>query len=129
MRMPLSGIASSSRPARTSSRPPQKGRLRGQARHLRGLSGAGSAGVEPKPASAPRAEPASCVVMLSAAPAEPDAEVGQRERPRRGQPGVLTEVVDGDSVSLLAERPGRAGNPGDLRERPGVLADRDIRED
>src|SRR5579863_5743343 len=136
---PVSGSASSSRPPRTSSRPPQNGRLRRQARQAarserpeRRLAGdfssggAGSGGVEEEPASASRAEPASSVVMLSAAPAEAEGEIRQGESAGRGQPGVLLEVVDSDRVGLLAEGARSAGRTRVLGERPGVKADADV---
>src|SRR5579875_1800668 len=102
---PLSGMATSSRPASTSSRPPQKGRLRRQPRQR------------------------SRLVMALAAPAEADGQAGQGERARRGQPCVLDQVVDRDRVGLLAESAGLACRPRVLAERPGVLADGDVAED
>src|SRR5215469_6379834 len=94
IRTPLSGRANSSRPDRTRSRPPQKGRLRRQACHC-----------------------FMRAAMASAAPAEAEAEVGQGERACRRVPGVLYQVVDGDLRGHLAEGARRAA------EGAGVLAD------
>src|SRR6204780_5705119 len=140
---PVSGSASSSRPASTSSRPPQNGRLWRQRRKAARAcdprrrsvavgvdsAGAGSVAGEEKrveSASASGAEPASSFVMASAAPPEAEAEIRQGERAGRGQPGVLVEVVDGDRVGLLAEASRAAGRAGILGQRPRVQANTDV---
>src|ERR1700733_5658824 len=143
---PVSGSASSSRPDSTSSRPPQNGRLRRQRRNAAraawrrwrrwapggaAAGGAGSVAGEERrveSASASGAEPASSVVMRSAAPAEAEAEVRQGEGARRRQPGVLVEVVDSDGVGLLAEAARAAGRARVLGQRPGVEANADVAE-
>src|ERR1700679_1249327 len=140
---PVSGRASSSRPASTSSRPPQNGRLWRQRRQAARAcdprrrsvagsldsAGAGSVAEEEKrveSASASGAEPASSVVIRSAAPAEAEAAIRQGERARRGQPGVLVEVVDRDRVGLLAEAARGAGRARVLGQRPRVQANTDV---
>src|ERR1700733_9775649 len=141
---PVSGSASSSRPDRTSSRPPQNGRLRRQRRQAARAAwrrwrrwapggvdagGAGSVAGEEKRGGSPAAfgaEPASSVVIRSAAPAEAEAEIRQGERAGRGQPGVLVEVVDGDRVGLLAEAARGAGRARVLGQRPRVQANTDV---
>src|ERR1700733_6569759 len=143
---PVSGSASSSRPDSTSSRPPQNGRLRRQRRQAAraawrrwrrwapgGVDAGGAGSVDSgegrvESASASGAEPASSVVMRSAALAEAEAEVRQGERAGRGQPGVLVEVVDSDGVGLLAEAARGAGRAGILGQRPGVETDADVAE-
>ena len=76
-------------------------------RRGRRCRGAGTASAGPEPASG--TVPASSAVMAPAAPAEAEAEVGQGERARRGVPGLLHELVDGDRVACSPKVP--AGRP------------------
>src|SRR5215469_18201690 len=64
----------------------------------------------------------------SAAAAEAEAEVRQCERTRCGCVGVLTEVVDGHCLRLLAEFTWRPGNPRYLVERASVPPDLNVGE-
>src|ERR1700744_3586401 len=114
-RSPLSGMANSSRPDRMRSSPPQKGRLRRQARQRSRRAGCRRACA---PAAGPETDsgtaPAWSAAIVSAAPAKAEAEAGQGERAGRGVPGVLDEVVDRDRVRFLAE-----GAPGPAQRAPG----------
>src|ERR1700749_3669525 len=124
MRSPLSGMANSSRPDRMRSRPPQKGRLRRQARQRSRRAGRRRACAPPAgPGNGSGTAPAWSAAIVSAAPAKAEAEAGQGERAGRGVPGVLDEVVDRDRVRFLAEG---ARGPA---ERARVLADAEVVED
>src|SRR5262249_46498439 len=123
-----SGRSTSSTPATISRRPPQKGRLRRQARHRARLVIMMNSLFPDDPGPSWLEDDGQEKESSRAGSTEAEPEVGQRERARGGQPGVLDEVVDLHRVGLLAEAARGAGGARVLAERPGVQADADVVE-